>query len=150
MLCDDLEGWENRGDGRRFKRVGTYVHTRLICLVVQQKFSHVRLFGTLCDPIDYSPPGSSVHGILQARILEWVAIPFSRGSFQSGDQIQVSYIAGKFLAWFGKFFWRRKWQLTPVSLAWRIPWTEEPDGLQSYGVTKSLLQLSTVAQHSRN
>ena len=36
---------------------------------------------TLCDPLDCSPPGSSVHGILQARILEWAAIPFSRGSF---------------------------------------------------------------------
>ena len=36
----------------------------------------------LCDPMDYSPPGSSVHGILQARILEWVAIPFSMGSSQ--------------------------------------------------------------------
>jgi len=35
---------------------------------------------TLWDPMDCSPPGSSVHGILQARILEWVAIPFSRGS----------------------------------------------------------------------
>ena len=35
---------------------------------------------TLCDPTDYSPPGSSVHGILQARILEWAAISFSRGS----------------------------------------------------------------------
>ena len=35
---------------------------------------------TLCDPLDCSPPGSSVHGILQARILEWVAISFSRGS----------------------------------------------------------------------
>ena len=35
---------------------------------------------TLCSPMDCSPPGSSVHGILQARILEWVAIPFSRGS----------------------------------------------------------------------
>ena len=35
---------------------------------------------TLCDPTDCSPPGSSVHGILQARILQWVAIPFSRGS----------------------------------------------------------------------
>ena len=34
---------------------------------------------TLCDSMDYSPPGSSVHGILQARTLEWVAIPFSRG-----------------------------------------------------------------------
>ena len=37
-------------------------------------------YPTLCNPMDCSPPGSSVHGILQARILEWVAIPFSRGS----------------------------------------------------------------------
>ena len=37
---------------------------------------------TLCDPMDYSSPGSSVHGILQARILEWVSISFSRGSFE--------------------------------------------------------------------
>ena len=36
---------------------------------------------TLCDPVDCSPPGSSTHGILQARILEWVAISFSRGIF---------------------------------------------------------------------
>ena len=35
---------------------------------------------TLCNPMDCSPPGSSIHGILQARILEWVAIPFSRAS----------------------------------------------------------------------
>ena len=49
---------------------------------------------SLCDPMDYSPPGSSVHGILQARILEWVAIPFSRGS--SRDQTLVPHIAGRF------------------------------------------------------
>ena len=41
---------------------------------------------TLCDPMDYSLPGSSVHGILQARIGEWVAIPFSRGSSPPRDQ----------------------------------------------------------------
>ena len=39
---------------------------------------------TVCDPMRCSPPGSSVHGILQARILEWVAIPFSRGSPNPG------------------------------------------------------------------
>ena len=50
---------------------------------------------TLCDPMDCSPPGSSVHGILQARILEWVAISFSRGSSQPRDQTQVSCIAGR-------------------------------------------------------
>jgi len=47
--------------------------------------------------LDCSPPGSSVHGILQARILEWVAIPFSRGSFWPKDQICISCIAGRFL-----------------------------------------------------
>ena len=44
--------------------------------------------------MDYSPPGSSVHGILQARILEWVAIPFSREPFQPRDQTRVSCIVG--------------------------------------------------------
>ena len=59
-----------------------------------QSLSHVQL----CDPMDCSPrlPGSSVYGILQARILEWVAIPFSRGSFQPRDQTQVSSVADRF------------------------------------------------------
>ena len=46
---------------------------------------------TLSNPMDYI-----VHGILQARILEWVVFPFSRGSSQPRDQTQVSYIAGRF------------------------------------------------------
>ena len=50
----------------------------------------------LCDPMDCSPPGSSVHGILQARILKLVAIPFSKGSFQPRDWTPVSHIAGRF------------------------------------------------------
>ena len=50
----------------------------------------------LCDPMDCSPPGSSVHGISQARILEWVAIPFYRGSSQPRDWTWVSCIAGRF------------------------------------------------------
>ena len=60
-----------------------------VCLVTQ-------LCLTFCDPLDCSPPGSSVHGILQARILEWVAMPSSRGSSQLRDRTQVSLIAGKF------------------------------------------------------
>ena len=51
---------------------------------------------TLCDPMDYSPPGSTVHEIFQARILEWVAISFSRGSSQPRDWTQVSCTAGRF------------------------------------------------------
>jgi len=50
---------------------------------------------TLCDPVDCSPPGSSTHGILQARILEWVAISFFRESSQPRDWTQVSCIAGR-------------------------------------------------------
>ena len=50
---------------------------------------------TLCNPMDYSPPVSSVHGILQASVLEWVVIPFSRGSSWPRDQTQVSSIAGR-------------------------------------------------------
>ena len=48
---------------------------------------------TLCDPMDCSPPGSSVHGIFQAWILEWVAISFSRGSSWPRDQTLISYIS---------------------------------------------------------
>ena len=53
---------------------------------------------TLCDPMDCSPPGSSVRRILWARILEWVAIPCSNGSSWPRDQNQVSYTAGGFFA----------------------------------------------------
>ena len=51
----------------------------------------VQLCPTVCDPMDYT-----VDGILQARILEWVAFPFSRGSSQPRDWTQVSHIAGRF------------------------------------------------------
>ena len=53
-----------------------------------------QLCPTLCNSIDCIPPESSVHGILQARILEWVAIPFSRGSSRPMDWTRVSWIAG--------------------------------------------------------
>jgi len=59
----------------------------------------LQLRTTLCDPMDCSPSGSSVHGILQARILEWVAMPSSRGSSPCRDPICVSCgscIAGGF------------------------------------------------------
>ena len=55
------------------------------------KVKVAQLCPTLCDPMD-----NTVHGILQARILEWVAFPFSRGSSEPGDRTQVSHIAGGF------------------------------------------------------
>ena len=48
---------------------------------------------TVCNPMDWSSPGSSVHGILQVRILEWVAMPSSRGSSRPRDQTHVSYVS---------------------------------------------------------
>ena len=50
---------------------------------------------TLCDPVDCSPPGSSLHGILQARTLEWVSIFFSMGSSQPRDGTRVFHISGR-------------------------------------------------------
>ena len=56
---------------------------------------------TLCNPVGCSPPGSSVHGISQARILEWVAISFSKGSSQPGNWTHISCIVGRrfFTTW---------------------------------------------------
>ena len=53
---------------------------------------------TLCNPMNCSPPGSSVHEILQARILEWVSSPFSRGSSQRRDQTRILCAAGRFFS----------------------------------------------------
>ena len=63
----------------------------VLILPVTLKVKVAQSWPTVCDPMDYT-----VHGILQARILEWVAFPFSRGSSQPRDQIQVSYIVGGF------------------------------------------------------
>ena len=62
---------------------------------------------TLCNPMDYSLPGYSVHGILQAGILAWAAIPFSRGSSQPRDQTQVSFVScmGIFFFFFTSATW---------------------------------------------
>ena len=58
-------------------------------------FSH-QIVSDSCDPMDYSSPGSSVHGISQARVLEWVAIFFSRGSSRHRDQAVSPALAGGF------------------------------------------------------
>ena len=74
-----------------------------VCVLVAQSCP------TLWDPMDYSLPGSPVHGILQARILDWVAMPFSRGSSWPRDQTWVSWTTGRFFT-----VW-----------ATRKPWTQE-------------------------
>ena len=86
-------GGAGANGGKQGRRMGDGEPGRV--LEEQTTISHSVIL-TLCDPTDCSPPGSSVHGILQARTLEWVAISFSRGSFWPRDRTHVSCIAGGF------------------------------------------------------
>ena len=85
-------------------------------LLLQLSFFFVCLFfnkpcSTLCDPMDCSPPGSTVHGIFQAGILEWVAISFSRGSSQ--PRIKPLFLMSPALA--GRFFYHyTTWALLTI------------------------------------
>ena len=99
----------NRGNGHATATAGT---------PTPHAARHTALSGSVasdCEPVDCSPPGSSVHGISQARTLEWVVMPSSRGLFPTQGLMEKA--------------------MAPHSstLAWKIPWTEEPGGLQSMG-----------------
>ena len=81
---------------KKASRVSVWQNGHYVFMRVRQKKTEVKVKVTqscltLCDPMDYT-----VHGILQARILEGVAFPFSRGSSQPKDQTEVSYIADGF------------------------------------------------------
>ena len=72
----------------------------IILKEVKSESEVTQLCPTLCHPMDYSLTGSSIHGIFQARVLEWVAISFPRGSSQPRDWIRVSHIVGRcFTIW---------------------------------------------------
>ena len=80
-----------------FRYTAKWFNYTYICACMHAKSLQSCL--TLCNPMDCSPPGSSVHGILQARTLEWVAIPSFRGSSRPRDQTCIlcgSCIAGRF------------------------------------------------------
>ena len=100
MFCYSV-GPSNRGDhgykspNKCSSKLCSFPGLRLftvLCLVTQ-------LCLTLCNPMDCSPPGSTVQGVLQGRILECVAYPSSRGSSQPRNWTGVSCIAGRFLNW---------------------------------------------------
>ena len=78
-----------------------YTVVKLLPCRVKWKWSEVaQLCVTLCDPMDCSLPGSSIHGIFQASVLEWVAISFSKESSRPRDETQVSCIVGRrFTVW---------------------------------------------------
>ena len=78
-------GQAGPGDARRGKNTGVGCHFLLQCMKVKSESERAQSYLTLCDPMVCSLPGSSVHGIFQARVLEWVAMPSSKGSSRRGD-----------------------------------------------------------------
>ena len=94
MEVTPLFPWEWRSPFSKVSRelIDTWCHGN-ISKLVRVCVKSLQLCPTLCNPMDCSPPGSSVHGILQARILEWVALPSSRGSSPPRDRTWVSYIS---------------------------------------------------------
>ena len=93
-----MKNWKNSGSKYMTPSICIHFESKymldLVCVLVAQACP------TLCNPMDCSPPGSSVHGILQAWIQEWVAISLSRGSSQPRNQSWVSCFAGGcFTAW---------------------------------------------------
>ena len=84
---------------------------------------------TLCDPMDSSPPGSSVHGIFQARVLEWVAISFS-------NQHQSIFKKKNRMGKTRDLFWRRKWQPTSVFLPGESQGSRCLEGCYLWGCTE--------------
>ena len=74
--------------------MGSYVFPGSVLLCVTAFVAQSCL--TLCDPTDCSPSGFSVHRILQAKIVEWIAISFSRGTSQPKDQTLVSCLSSRF------------------------------------------------------
>ena len=98
-ICMSFSEWCLLRSSAHFKNQAYLIWSCVSCLHIWDESETVsaQLCPTLWDPMDYSPPGSSAHVILQARILEWRAILFSKGSSWPRDQIQVSHITGRFL-----------------------------------------------------
>ena len=127
---------------------------RLVCAKCAKS---LQLCLTLCNPMDQSPPGSSVHGILQARILEWVAMPpppgdlphpgfepeslilpaLVGGFFNTSSTISLQCRRPGFNPWVGNIPWGRARQPTNSTLARESLWTEEPGRYSQQGCKNS-------------
>ena len=119
ILQDRILEWvafpfSRRSSQPRDRTQVSYTAGRFFTSWATRKWSEVaQSCPTLCDPMDCSLPGSSIHGILQARVLEWVAISFSRGSSRPRDWTWVAHIPGRrFNRWTTREVWAtRKIQL---------------------------------------
>ena len=93
-------------------------------------------------PMDCSPPGSSIHGILQARIREWVAIPLSRGSSRPEDGVRVSCITGG-------FFYRLSHQGNPKRVDKSLQISNKAEKIHSLSKPTYTCEVSLCVKHSK-
>ena len=93
-------------DIKRENHLPTWRNKTVSCLVLS----------TFCGPMNCNPLGSSVHGMLQAGILEWAAIPFSRGSFHRRDWTHVSWIAARFFTIWTARKWIKRGNQLPIDI----------------------------------
>ena len=100
-LCDPIEGsppgsrpWDSSG-----KNTGVGCHFLLQCMKVESESEVTQSCPTLCDPMDSSPLGSSIHGIFQARVLEWGAIAFSTNNLRLLLKLFVCFVIFVFVFW---------------------------------------------------
>ena len=103
---------------------------------------HAQLYLTLCDPVDCSVLGSSIHGIFQARILEWAATSFSRGSSPSRDGAHISYIAGEFFTTWAMREAQRS--CCHCSVTQSCPTLCNPTASLSFTISQNLLKLISI------
>ena len=111
--------WDSPG-----KNTGVGCHFLLQCMKVKSESEVVQSCTTLCNPMDCSLSGSSIHGIFQARVLEWVAIAFSTHPYMTtGKTITltrkqncVSKVMSLLFNMLSRLVWRRQWQPTSVLL----------------------------------
>ena len=93
----DFSRWKRIQWMSKWNRMSYWWNYKLSLILRETKPSLTQSCPTLCNPVGCSPPRSFVHGIFQARVLEWAAISFSRGSSRPRDQTQVSRIVSKML-----------------------------------------------------
>ena len=126
MRKKTLQCWEEH---ERCQKDGTLLDT-----VYESESEVTQSCPTLCDPMDYSLSGSSIHEIFQARVLEWIAISFSRGSSWPRNRTRVSCIAGR----------RFTVQLLSHVQIFATPWTAAHQAPLSFTVSWSLLKLMSI------
>ena len=109
-----------------------HMDTQVVCLLFWNKSEVAQLGPTLWDHMGCSLPGSFIHGIFQARVLEWIAISFSRGSSQPRDRTRVSCIAGRrFTIWAIREAPNWKPSYKEWMNEWKLFCSEQPHGLYS-------------------